>query len=670
MKATDLENYKLSIYDVKDQLRQHIYSRSAEAFAAGDRARDEIADAGQLELRNSRMRSAFLQSLGGLPSSDAPLDPRITGTLRGDGYSIENVMFASRPGHWVTANLYIPDGIAAPTAAVLHLCGHNPMAKQAELYQSVSQHLVRAGLIVLTMDPIGQGERLSYYDRDVAKPGVAASTREHEYAGRQCLPLGDCLARYFIHDAMRAVDYLCSRPEVDPAKIGATGCSGGGTQTSMLMLCDPRIAAAAPAAFIMNRESYMYAGQAQDAEQIWPGLTKLGFDHEDILMAMAPRPALVLAAQYDFFPIEGTRRTVERTRRFWDMYDGDARLEYFEDACVHGYSPAMAKAAAGFFSRHLLGRQPDCVWEGIRPVAPELLWCTASGQVRGDRDDAQAVHEANCGRLAELERAASATPDSARKERALAWLRDRVFGGRKPCPLNPRRMPLGRLDDAGDGGTDDGVTAESVLWWSQTGLFNHGFLFRPGEGERSDLPVTIALWARGTKSIGPRIDWIRETCASGRAVLVLDVSGDGAVAPNSVSTHGLHDFFGTIHKLAIDLLWLDDSLAALRTFDVLRALDLVDWLGGGASGNGDIRLYAEGRFSLYGQLAEQLDDRLKRVEVADGLDSMAELVRSRYYDVSDSESVLLPGMLRYFDLPDLRRWKCASIRGTVGFKKP
>ncbi|TMV47393.1 acetylxylan esterase [Paenibacillus mesophilus] len=648
MKATDFEQYKLAIYDVKDQLKQHVYGRSAEAFTAGDQARDEIADAGQLERRRAWIRSEFIKSLGGLPPSDTPLRPQITGTVRGDGYGVEKVMFESRRGHYVTANLYIPDGIAAPTAAVLHLCGHNPLGKHGDVYQTVSQHLVRAGLIVLTMDPIGQGERLSYYDRDTKKIEVAASTREHEYAGRQSLPLGDNIARYFVHDAMRAVDYLCTRPEVDPAKIGVTGCSGGGTQTSMMMLCDPRIAAAAPAAFIMNRESYMNAGQAQDAEQIWPGLTKIGFDHEDILMAMAPRPALVLAAEYDFFPIEGTRRTVERAKRYWDMYGGEARLEYFEDACVHGYSPPMAQGAAEFFCKHLLGRRPDCSWEGIRPIAPELLWCTASGQVRGDRDDARAVHEENGDRLAELEAAASALPDAARKERALTWLRERVYGGRKPCPLNPRRVALGK--------PDDDIAVESVLYWSQTSLFNQGFMFRSAASGESDSPVTIALWARGTRSIEPRLDWIRETCKTGRAVFVLDVSGDGAVMPNSITARsGLHDFFGTIHKLAIDLYWLGDSLAALRTFDVLRALDIVELLSGGT--NGDIRLYADGRFGLYGQLAELLDDRLKQVEVANGIGSIAELVRSRHYDMLDSEGIIMPGMLRYFDLPDLRRWK-------------
>lgn len=181
------------------------------------------------------------------------------------------------------------------------MSGHHEQAKHHPEYQTVCQHLVKSGLIVLAIDPIGQGERLSYYEQALDGPTIRSCTGEHDYAGSQCWPLGDGLARYFVHDGMRGIDYLCTRPEVDSDKIGVTGNSGGGTQTSLMMVCDPRIAAAAPATFIMNRRTYLFAGGAQDAEQIWPGMSALGFDHEDILLAVAPKPVRVLSVQYDFF---------------------------------------------------------------------------------------------------------------------------------------------------------------------------------------------------------------------------------------------------------------------------------------------------------------------------------------------------------------------------------
>ena len=156
-------------------------------------------------------------------------------------------VFQSRPRHYVTANLYLPDGLDKPHGAVLFLSGHGSLAKAAPEYQIVCQYLVHAGLIVLAQDPIGQGERYSYYDPALKIATVADCCPDHNYAGAQCEPLGDNLARYFLHDSMRALDYLCSRPEIDPNRIGVTGASGGGTQSCLMMVADPRLAAAAPA---------------------------------------------------------------------------------------------------------------------------------------------------------------------------------------------------------------------------------------------------------------------------------------------------------------------------------------------------------------------------------------------------------------------------------------
>ncbi|MDO8685292.1 MAG: prolyl oligopeptidase family serine peptidase, partial [Clostridiales bacterium] len=316
MNIQELERVSPSdyFYNVKDQLKRFVYNRSSEAFDVGDAARDAIKSTGEIETRQTYMRAKFIKAIGGLPSSDSPLNPKLVGTVDCDGFRIEKIIYESRTKTFVTANLYIPDGISSPIGAVLFLCGHSEQAKHTGEYQIVCQYLVRSGLVVLAQDPVGQGERLSYYEKNLGTTTFNWGTGEHDYAGSQCWPLGDGLARYFVHDAMRGIDYLRTRPEVEPDRIGVTGNSGGGTQTSLMMIFDPRIAAAAPATFIMNRRTYMYTDGAQDAEQVWSGMTALGFDHEDILMAMIPKPVLVLAVKSDFFPIEGTRSTVERTK--------------------------------------------------------------------------------------------------------------------------------------------------------------------------------------------------------------------------------------------------------------------------------------------------------------------------------------------------------------------
>jgi cephalosporin-C deacetylase-like acetyl esterase len=645
MKIQELENYRLRIYDVKDQLKRFIYDRSKEAFSLGDKARDAIQSREELEIRQALIREKFIESIGGLPSSDTPLNAVVTGTVPCSGFKIEKIIFESRPNVFVTANLYIPEGISSPRGAVLFLCGHHEQAKHHPEYQTVCQYLVNAGLVVLAMDPVGQGERLSYYERSIQTTTVRSCTGEHDYAGSQCLPLGDGIARYFVHDAMRAIDYLCTRPEVDPAKIGVTGNSGGGTQTSLVIFCDPRIAAAVPATFIMSRETYIYTGGTQDAEQIWPGFSANGFDHEDILLSMVPRPVRVLSVTYDFFPLEGARRTVARTKRFWEMYGKGDCIDLVEDDYTHRYTEPLAKAAALFFSKHLLESPVSPSEDLIHPMDPSLLWCTESGQIRGEFDHARTVHDENLDCLKQIESMRSSIAAAERKRNAVAWLREKVFYSRKPCDLNPRHYMLkGQLYD---------LTYYNSMWWSQEGIFNYALIFRDFRYLGKELPITIAVWDGGTTQLLPHLRWISETCRSGRAVMVLDVSGVGALLPHSLNNNDPFEFYEIIHKLTTDLIWLNDSMAALRTYDVLRALDVVERLNDISIK--DIQVYAYGLQGVYGQLAAPLDERIAGIEVSNGMGSYKDWVTARHYDPQDIMSVIIPGMLKHFDLPDVDR---------------
>lgn len=644
MTVEQLETYSPGhwFYDVNDQLKRHIYERSFQAFHAGDAARDAIVTPEALRARQLQVRETFLRSLGGLPSSESPLHPRVVGVVEGDGFRVEKVLFESRPRNYVTANLYLPNGLTEPRGAVQFLCGHHQQAKHQPEYQTVCQYLVQAGLIVLAQDPVGQGERFAYYESALKDSTVSWGTQEHDYAGAQCLPLGDSIARYFLHDAMRGIDYLQSRPEVDSARIGVTGNSGGGTQTCLMMLGDPRIAAAVPGTFLMNRETYLLAGGAQDAEQIWPGFTYHGFDHEDVLLCLCPRPVRVVAVTSDFFPIEGTRRTVDRCARFWPLYGIEGGLSLIEDNSTHCYTPKLAKAAAAFFAQHLLGAEPTFDDGKIAPFEPKTLWCTQSGQVRGELDGAAFVHEANQERLNTVQAARQAIPQPERRERALTWLKEKVFRNRATCALNPRFHHATRLEE---------LNVEMALWWAQEGIFNYGCLFRHFQQAARTLPVTLALWDNGSNCLRPHLEWIVATCRAGRAVLVLDVSGSGSLTPRSITLTPPEAFYGVLHKFATDLIWLEDDLVSLRTFDTLRALDMIEhWPGLDAS---DIGLYAHGREGVYGRLAAALDSRIRSVQVVDGLKSYADLVAARHYETHSIYGLLLPGLLQYTDLPEL-----------------
>lgn len=637
-----LDNYVLDYTHAGSQLKDHIYERSRRHFTAGDAARDAVQTPDAVKRRQQELRRNLVASLGGLPASDTPLNARITGAVQGRGFVIEKVIFESRPKHYVTANLYMPSQRnGRRTAAVLVLLGHNATGKSAPVYQSLCQTLVEAGLIVFAVDPIGQGERLSYYEADLKQPTVRAGTGEHDYAGAQSRFLGDSLGRYFLHDAMRGIDYLLTRTEIDPEKIGVTGSSGGGTQTSLVMLADPRIAAAAPATFIMNRDSYQRTGQAQDAEQIWPGFTSAGYDHEDILLAVAPKPVCVLAVTADFFPIEGTRRTVSRVRRIWDLFNRTDALEFVEVESTHTYTPVLQKAAARFFAKHLLGRDVDLTDFQSSPFPEKDLQCTESGQVRGELAGAEFVFEATLARLKEAEDRRSKVPVADRRTQELQWLRTQVFNGREACDLNPRVIERNTVIED--------FEVDIAYWWTQRNLANLGMLVRPRQ-RPATLPVTIAIWDDGTRALSRHADWLRKECGKGRAVFVVNLAGVGPLAADPINTRRPGGFYDTYHKLADDLTWIGDSLIALHTYETLLALDVLSqWPDLETQG---VHLYGNGRMGVHAKLAAILDPRISGCGWTGGF-TFADIVRDRNYESLNVKWFILPGILQHFDLGEL-----------------
>ncbi|MFC0330320.1 alpha/beta hydrolase family protein [Paenibacillus sepulcri] len=647
-----LENSRVAGFDVRSQLPRLVYEAAMRAAAEGERERAKLQTIADVERRQMAVREGIERSVGGMPPMDTPLNPWISGIVEGSGFRIEKVIFESRPNVHVTANLYVPAGIERPRGAVLLLCGHREKAKHCDEYQTACHHLVHAGLVVLAIDPIGQGERLNLFD-PVTRQALMSSVRDHENAGRRLMPMGDSLARFMLHDAIRAIDYLCTRPEVDPNRIGAIGHSGGGMQTSLLMMYDRRLAAAAPGGFIMNRPYFLLTGKTQDAEQKWPGFSASGFDHEDIVLAMAPRPVLVLATTYDSVPIEGPRHTVGVNKRFWELFGQGDRLELYEDENAHRFTVPLVRAAVRFFSKHLLETSGPPAEKSIELLPPEQLWCTRSGQVIGELDGAMGIYDENGKRLAEIESERRQLQGGMLKQKAVEWLRSAVYAGRCPVDLNPRHA---------GGGVYDGMLVSRAVWWSQRGLLNHALFFSDDCPESGKRPVTIAVWDRGTHCLEPHASWIRQACSAGRIVMVLNPTAVGPLLPHlDEPDEDPYKLFGVLDKHTDELMWLGDSLAAMRVYDVLRAVDLAAGMAD-VIDEEDIELYGCGRYAVYAGWAAMLQPKVKSVRMDRSFGSLAEWIRSPWGEPEDSLSYILPGMLRYFDLPDMDRWLEAEGR--------
>lgn len=629
----EIQNYSPDswYYSVGDKLLGHTERRLRKCFENAKKRREEITDTAGLEKYQQKMRESFINNLGGIPyDKTLPLNPQITGVIEEENLVIEKIIFESRPKVYVTANLYLPKNRKEKCGAVLFQIGHAAAGKASDRYQKVARLMASAGLIVFVIEPVGQGERLSYYEPELDTFLITPTVGDHQYAGNQCVLMGDNIARYFIADAMRAVDYLETRPEVDSSKIGATGSSGGGTATCHLMICDKRIKAAAPGTFVSTMSAILSTAACQDAEQIWYNSAKDGFDHHEALICFAPKPTLLLTVDSDFFPIEGALEVMEKTKRFWKMYEKETNLQMVTDRSHHCYTDVLAFAAAEFFAYELNGEQRCANEKAIKSLPKEMLFATSTGQVCSSFEDAKFVFNENLEKF--IEKKGTNIAEFAE------FIKEKMNYDREPAPLCPRRF--GPMFDHG-GMYENGLKAEPYLWFAQRDLPNFGLLFTDNKAEVEKC--VICLWANGTNAIETHIYKIRKMCREGCAVLVLDLSGMGKLMPNKpLSSYNEKKWYGVLDFISKGLFALGDSLCALRLFELSYAERFVK-----KEVCKSIEIYAEGSLSnlvrLYGAAFPEI-----KTETEEAVESLEEIINSIYYEDYDIAGVLLPGVGKYF----------------------
>jgi Acetyl xylan esterase (AXE1) len=312
-----------------DKIAQHELQQREEAIAA-------IHTVVEAERRQRFVHQELLEIMGGLPSYNGPLNPKVMGRIQAEGYTIEKIVYESLPGFYVTANLYRPDRPGRYPAVLLQ-SGHVQEGKPES--QLVAANLALKGFVVLTFDPIGPGEREQAYDRQLEGSVAGWGTMEHMQAGAQSFLLGEGVARYFIWDAMRSLDYLASRPEVDATRIGAAGCSGGGALTTYLGALDPRIKAVASACST-NSYRVMFARPVTNgefhAEMGLPRFLAAGLDTADFVEAAAPKPWIILATEGDFFTPDGAKLVYDEARHWYGLYGAEDKVHFFIGPGPHG----------------------------------------------------------------------------------------------------------------------------------------------------------------------------------------------------------------------------------------------------------------------------------------------------------------------------------------------
>jgi dienelactone hydrolase len=345
-----------------------------------------VKTAAELDQIQKDLRQKFLNLLGGLPTAGDPPPVRIIGRIEADDYTIEKLVYESLPNYFVPALLYLPKKHDGKIPAVLSPCGHSAVGKADTTYQTLHINLAKRGFAVLTYDPVGQGERSQFWDKDRGRSRFNLSCGEHAVLGNPLYLLGTSLARYRIWDGMRGLDLLAARSEVDAKRLGCVGNSGGGTLTAYIAALDPRVQVAVPCCYLTTLPRRMAnrieADPDSDPEQDIFGFVAEGIDHAGLLALRVPRPTLVGAAVHDFFPIEGTRETFNEAKRLYEVAGAGERLAKVEADAKHGLSLPIRRAAYAFLDRWLAGRmesRDDEVAVTPRPAA-DLRACEG-GQV-------------------------------------------------------------------------------------------------------------------------------------------------------------------------------------------------------------------------------------------------------------------------------------------------
>ena len=339
----------------------------------------------------------LLTMLGGLPTTRTPLHPRVTGRIAMDGFYIEKVIFESLPGVNVTALLYVPDDSNSSEQttkhpAILVPAGHAENGKAH--YQTLCQRLVQRGYVVISWDPVGQGERSQFWDAKAGKSRYNRICAEHAVLGNLAYLAGTNLARWEIWDGLRAFDYLLTRPEVDPERINITGTSGGGFQAMHIAVLEPRIKVAAISCYItslpMRIHNRIFKDPDSDPEQDLYGMISNGVDNAGLLLLVYPRPVLVAATTLDFFPIEGAHTTFHEVSALYSRLGHADRIAMAESYHGHQYSDENQKAAFEFLDH--FNRLPEShALASTKDLDEKAVQCTRTGQVMLDFDDARSL---------------------------------------------------------------------------------------------------------------------------------------------------------------------------------------------------------------------------------------------------------------------------------------
>jgi dienelactone hydrolase len=635
-----LFNYWTYYSDIENVLYKHFCD---EAFAQLESRRTEIGRIHSKEEwleRQSAVRNRLLEIIGPFPEK-TPLNVQVAGIIQRDGYRIEKIIYESMPGYYVSGALYIPGGIIGKAPAIFYACGHSVDGFKSSTYQHIIINLVKKGFIVLTIDPMGQGERYEYWEEEKGRLRFSVPDHEHSYAGAQCILNGYSLARYFIWDVIRGIDYMLTRTEVDPNRLGMTGRSGGGNITAYLGALDTRILAAAPECYITDYEHILKSIGPQCAEQNLFQMIARGLDHADLIELRAPKPTLIISTTRDFFSIQGARNSYSEAMGIYNVLGAEKMLTMVEDDAVHESTRKNRETMYAFFQEHLSnpGSSDDI---NVDVPTPEELQVSLTGLI---------TTSFNGNSVYTLNNAIAKQTIEAREYSGFI-LEDYLD-----------RIPMAAASNSGFVYPDQfgmpvfsgrilkqGFAIEKYLLPGSGNYVLPALMLRPvpdpGKG------AILVLHTEGMDYAYHHENLVQALASQGYTVLLMDLPGIGSMGPGYLQGDSYIDSISYNQWFAAVL--TGKSFVGLRAGDIIRGIHFLDENTGGSGNIPAIAFGPLGSDLLHSALFEPA---ISRVCIFRMFLSFEEIVRTRFYN-PEFIPFSVPGAIGESDLPDLIAGLC------------
>jgi dienelactone hydrolase len=476
----------------RDQVR-----RIADAALADIKTRDDW------DKKRPEMRRQFLDMLGLWPLPPrTDLKATITGKIETEHFSVEKLHFQSIPGLYVTANLYLPKNLSSPAPTVLYVCGHsNTVVDKVSYgskvnYQHHPEWFAEHGYVCLILDTLQLGELQGLHHGTYRFDMWWWQTLGYTPAGIECW------------NAMRALDYLQTRKEVDPKRIGVTGRSGGGATSWWLAAADDRPQCIIPVAGIADLQAHLVEGSPQHPQGVITGhcdcmyfINTYRWDFTQVMALCAPRPLLLgNSDRDDIFPVPGYRRMAEKVRRLYDLYGACDRFALLETTGGHEDTPVLRHGAFQWMNRWLKEDKGEVKEERIPRFTPQQL--KVFDRLPADAINAT-VHE-SFRKPAEL--SLPKDPSQAKEwwktvsPTLLKGLREQVFRG---WPEAPPDVKVQAAEDV----THNGLRLRAYDFVSQEEVPLRLWLLTAAKVEKPTLVVLTAVdengWKEWTTDLGP-----------------------------------------------------------------------------------------------------------------------------------------------------------------------